>query len=126
MTAETGPDIAKDAEERRQWQIDFEAAARRPLEERLRYAYVKTYKPVMDDTDFRSFDTMAKYRQWCNDNLPKPRACPARSLSQLRSRLFRNSRDSAEISACRDRVSAASCPPIRRLFAVPDDGRCAD
>ena len=71
MTADTGPDIARDAEERRQWRIDFEAAAQRPLEERLRYAHVKTYKPVMDDTDFRSFDTMAKYRQWCNDNLPK-------------------------------------------------------
>ena len=61
----------KDAEERRRWRIDFAAAANRPLEERLHYAHVKTYRPVMDDADFRSFDTMADYRKWCNENLPK-------------------------------------------------------
>jgi hypothetical protein len=49
---------------------DFEAAARRPLEQRMRYSFIKTYKPVLDDARFRSFQTMAAYRQWCEENLP--------------------------------------------------------
>ena len=50
---------------------EFEAAARRPLKQRLRYAFIKTYKPVMDDAKFRAFDTMAEYRRWCAENLPR-------------------------------------------------------
>ena len=53
-----------------EWLDEFEAAARRPLEQRMRYAFIKTYKPVMDDAKSRSFATMAEYRQWCNENLP--------------------------------------------------------
>lgn len=49
---------------------EFEAAAKRPLEQRMRYAFIKTYKPVLDDATYRSFDTMEEYRQWCEDNLP--------------------------------------------------------
>jgi hypothetical protein len=49
---------------------EFEAAARRPLELRMRYAFIKTYKPVMDDARFRAFDTTADYRKWCEENLP--------------------------------------------------------
>ena len=52
------------------WLADFEAAARRPLEARLRYAFIHTYKPVMDDAPYRSFDTMEEYRRWCEENLP--------------------------------------------------------
>ena len=52
------------------WLADFEAAARRPLELRWRYAFIKTYKPVMDDAEYRSFDTMEDYRRWCEANLP--------------------------------------------------------
>jgi hypothetical protein len=52
------------------WLGDFEAAARRPLEQRMRYAFIKTYKPVLDDARFRSFQTMAAYRKWCEENLP--------------------------------------------------------
>jgi hypothetical protein len=52
------------------WLAEFEAAARRPLRTRLRYAFVKTYKPVLDDEPFRAFDTMADYRAWCEKNLP--------------------------------------------------------
>lgn len=37
----------------------------------MKYAFIKTYKPVMDDADYRSFDTMAEYRQWCEANLPR-------------------------------------------------------
>ena len=56
--------------ERAEWIRDFEAAARRPLEERLRYAFIHTYKPVMDDVPFRAFDTLADYRRWCEESLP--------------------------------------------------------
>ena len=52
------------------WLADFEAARKRSLQERFRYSFIKTYKPVLDDADYRSFDTMAEYRQWCEDNLP--------------------------------------------------------
>ena len=52
------------------WLADFEAAARRPLRLRMRYAFIKTYKPVLDDATYRSFETMADYRRWCEQNLP--------------------------------------------------------
>jgi hypothetical protein len=54
----------------KEWLEEFEAAARRPLEQRMKYAFIKTYKPVMDDARFRAFDTMEEYRQWCEKNLP--------------------------------------------------------
>lgn len=54
----------------REWLEEFEAAARRPLEQRFRYAFIKTYKPVMDDASFRAFETTADYRRWCEENLP--------------------------------------------------------
>ncbi len=53
-----------------EWLAEFEAAARRPLEQRMKYAFIKTYKPVMDDATFRAFDTMQQYRDWCEKNLP--------------------------------------------------------
>ncbi|HOW63747.1 MAG TPA: hypothetical protein P5186_08805 [Candidatus Paceibacterota bacterium] len=52
------------------WLAEFEAAARRPLAQRFRYAFVRTYKPVLDDARFRSFESMEEYRRWCQDNLP--------------------------------------------------------
>jgi len=52
------------------WLAEFEAAARRPLETRFRYAFIHTYKPVMDDAPFRAFDTTADYRSWCEEHLP--------------------------------------------------------
>ena len=58
-------------QEQQEWEKEFEAAARRPLRERMRYAFIHTYKPVLDDAPYRSFDTMAQYRQWCKDNLPE-------------------------------------------------------
>lgn len=54
----------------REWLEEFEAAARRPLRTRMRYAFIKTYKPVLDDAPYRSFDTMEDYRRWCEDDLP--------------------------------------------------------
>jgi len=55
----------------REWEAEFEAAARRPLRTRMRYAFLRTYKPVLDDAAYRSFDTMEEYRRWCEDNLPR-------------------------------------------------------
>lgn len=54
-----------------EWLAEFEAAARRPLPQRWKYAFIKTYKPVMDDARFRSFDSMEAYRRWCETNLPR-------------------------------------------------------
>ena len=54
-----------------EWLAEFEAAARRPLPQRWRYAFIKTPKPVLDDARFRAFDTMADYRRWCEENLPR-------------------------------------------------------
>jgi hypothetical protein len=56
--------------DRRVWEEEFAAAARRPLAVRLRYAFIRTYKPVLDDVPFRSFESMADYRRWCETQLP--------------------------------------------------------
>ncbi len=61
---------AADLNIQREWLEEFEAAARRPLALRMRYAFIHTYKPVLDDASYRSFDTMEEYRQWCEKNLP--------------------------------------------------------
>jgi hypothetical protein len=54
----------------KEWLEEFEAAARRPLDQRINYGFVKTYKPVLDDADYRSFESTAEYRRWCEENLP--------------------------------------------------------
>ena len=60
----TRPDIPAD------WLADFEAASKRPLALRMRYAFIHTEKPGLDDRAFRAFDTTADYRDWCERNLP--------------------------------------------------------
>ena len=50
---------------------EFEAASRRPLAQRWRYAFIRTHKPVMDDARFRAFATTEEYRQWCESHLPR-------------------------------------------------------
>lgn len=60
----------KQIETSREWLEEFEAAARRPLPLRFRYAFIHTYKPVLDDASYRAFDTMQDYRRWCEKNLP--------------------------------------------------------
>jgi hypothetical protein len=62
--ANDGPTIPAD------WLEEFEAAARRPLEQRFRYAFIRTYKPVLDDEPYRSFDSMEEYRRFCEEQLP--------------------------------------------------------
>ena len=53
-----------------EWLAEFEAAAQRGLETRFRYAFIHTYKPVLDDAEFRAFDKMEDYRRWCEAHLP--------------------------------------------------------
>lgn len=52
------------------WMAEFEAAARRTLEQRWKYAFIRTHKPVLDDQPYRSFESLEEYRQWCENNLP--------------------------------------------------------
>jgi len=73
QTRETSLEDPRSAAERAgadEWLEEFEAAARRPLETRMRYAFIHTYKPVLDDAPYRAFDTMEDYRRWCEENLP--------------------------------------------------------
>jgi hypothetical protein len=42
----------------------------RPLDLRIKYGFYRIYKPVADDAEWRSFDSMAEYRDWCAANLP--------------------------------------------------------
>ena len=65
-TADREPSAA----ERQEWESEFAAAALRPLAVRLRYAFIRTYKPVLDDAPYRPFERMADYRQWCDTQLP--------------------------------------------------------
>lgn len=53
-----------------EWTQDFEAAARWPLAQRIQNAFIRTYRPVLDDAPYRAFDTMEDYRRWCEQNLP--------------------------------------------------------
>jgi hypothetical protein len=57
-------------QELREWEREFDAAARRPLAQRMKYAFIRTHKPVLDDAPFRSFATTREYREWCEQNLP--------------------------------------------------------
>ncbi|PYS20699.1 MAG: hypothetical protein DMF72_20155 [Acidobacteria bacterium] len=54
---------------------DFREQCRRSLcrsvEERMRYGFNYVYKPVLDDADWRSFNSMEEYREWCRKNLPE-------------------------------------------------------
>ena len=67
LSAQTGEVLTRQLQE---WEAEFEAAARRSLRTRMRYAFIRTYKPVLDDATYRSFDTTAAYRRWCEANLP--------------------------------------------------------
>ena len=42
----------------------------RPLASRLKYGFCRVHKPVLDDAPWRSFNSMAEYRAWCEANLP--------------------------------------------------------
>src|SRR5438445_175202 len=54
---------------------EFRAESQRTLlmivGDRMRFGFTYEYKPVLDDTQWRSFDSMEEYRRWCDKNLPK-------------------------------------------------------
>ncbi|MFQ5504500.1 MAG: hypothetical protein ACE5F1_06840 [Planctomycetota bacterium] len=74
MSSSGADDISEEhgisKEQLREWHREFEAAARRPPMTRFRYAFIHTYKPVLADEPYRSFETMAEYRAWCEAELP--------------------------------------------------------
>ena len=70
MSTVNGP-LADKPEIPPEWLAEFEAAAARPLALRMRYAFIRTYKPVLDDAPFRAWDSMSDYRAWCERSLPK-------------------------------------------------------
>src|SRR5947208_2243167 len=41
------------------------------VQDRMRFGFTYGYKPVLDDAQWRSFDSMEEYRRWCDHNLPK-------------------------------------------------------
>jgi hypothetical protein len=43
----------------------------RPLRDRMKYGFYRMYKPVLDDAPWRSFNSTAEYREWCERNLPE-------------------------------------------------------
>jgi hypothetical protein len=43
----------------------------RPIEQRIKYGFYRIHRPVLDDAPWRSFNTMAEYREWCETNLPE-------------------------------------------------------
>ena len=49
----------------------FENARKRTLDQHLDLSFIRTYRPVLDDGPGRAFDTMADYRKWCDENLPR-------------------------------------------------------
>lgn len=59
-----------EAEERAARFKDFECAYARTVEQRLAHAFINTFRPGLSDgPPMRSWDTMAEYRQWCEENL---------------------------------------------------------
>ena len=54
----------------REWWEAFDANAKRTLETRMQYAFIHTYKPVLDDAAYRAFETTEAYRGWCEAHLP--------------------------------------------------------
>lgn len=54
----------------KEWAEDFQAANQRTLRERWNYSFIHTYKPILDDEAYRSFETLKQYRDWCEQNLP--------------------------------------------------------
>ena len=70
MTSNSQDSLPSDAAIPAELLAEFKAAAARPLATRLKYAFIKTYKPVLDDAPYRTFNTTAEYRRWCEENLP--------------------------------------------------------
>jgi len=53
------------------WRDQCRRQMQRPLTLRERYGFVSVHKPILDDVPYRVFPSMAEYRQWCEQNLPR-------------------------------------------------------
>ncbi len=56
---------------RKQWREQCRRQLARGLKSRLLFGFVRTYRPVLDDAPYRIFESMADYREWCEEKLPK-------------------------------------------------------
>ena len=52
------------------WRDQCRRGLERDVMTRIKYGFCHVYKPVLDDVPFRSFATMAEYRDWCERELP--------------------------------------------------------
>jgi hypothetical protein len=43
----------------------------RPVRDRMKYGFYRMHKPVLDDAPWRTFNSTAEYREWCERNLPE-------------------------------------------------------
>jgi len=75
----------------------FEAAARRPLEVRMEYAFIRTYKPVLDDAWYRSFESM--------ETTAGVRREPARLAGRMAAFEYRQAQEVRDVRAPRLPVS---------------------
>ena len=52
------------------WREQCRVQLERDVMTRIKYGFCHVHKPVLDDASFRSFKTMADYREWCERCLP--------------------------------------------------------
>jgi hypothetical protein len=57
--------------EREQRKLDAVDALGRSVEKRIKLGFIPMKLPVIDDKNYRVFDTIKEYRTWANKNLPK-------------------------------------------------------
>ena len=56
---------------RKQWREQCRRQLQRDVKSRMLFGFARVYKPVMDDAPYRIFESMAAYRAWCEQHLPK-------------------------------------------------------
>ncbi|MBI4025994.1 MAG: hypothetical protein HY360_13495 [Verrucomicrobia bacterium] len=53
-----------------QWRKQCRRQLQRDTLTRLKYGFVRTYKPILDDAKYRVYSSTAQYRAWCRTHLP--------------------------------------------------------
>ena len=56
--------------EEEQFKFDFADGLSRSVNERIELGFIIMKLPVIDDEDYRVFDTMEEYHRWANNNIP--------------------------------------------------------
>jgi len=59
----------QEARDLEQWPEQCRRNLKRDTMHHIRYGFVRTYKPVLDDAPSRVFETMEEYRQYPEENL---------------------------------------------------------